>query len=146
MPFEFSLQRLLNLTDGEKSQLEYEYGRVYNMLEAVAEKLLQLLNKRDQINDSLEEKIMKQGTPVSLLRKQRLYLDTLENLILEQQARYNEIRNELEKNKALLLEKSIEVKKFEKLKHREATVYRKNTNIRELRDLDEVASHKFFYH
>lgn len=145
MPFEFSLQRILSLTHNEKVQLEQEYGRVYQLLENVGHRLIDLMKRKEQITQDLEDQMTKQGASISLIQDQQAYLQSLEGLILEQQKQYNTIRDQLEQNKAMLLDKSIEQKKYEKLKQREVSHFKKEMTMKEMKSLDEVAARKFFY-
>ncbi|MFC7392551.1 flagellar export protein FliJ [Scopulibacillus cellulosilyticus] len=145
MPFEFSMQRVLHITENEKKQLESEYQTFYQMFEQLANELLCLMKKKEEVQTQLQQEL-KTSVTVDDIKSQINYVENLEKRIEDQQRKYDQARERLESFQLVLKEKTIEIKKYEKLKSKKWINYLKDEKKREMKLMDETASLNFMRH
>lgn len=145
LPFEFSLQRVLHITENEKKQLESEYQSIYRIFEKLAHDLFLLMKKKEDIETSLQEKL-KATLSVDMIQMQLTYVKKLEDMIDEQKQQYQQTKIRLEKFQLILREKTIQVKKYEKLKSHALIEYKKDEKKKDMKLMDETASMNFIKH
>ncbi|WKB34868.1 flagellar export protein FliJ [Terrilactibacillus sp. S3-3] len=118
MAFEFRLERLMQVAESERKQLEVEYQRIYDSFEQIAGRLVRLIEKKQAIETALQEKLQESMT-LDLMRRQLADVENIDRLIEELTIQYNKVKVRLEKFQPVLKEKAIEVKKYEKIKTKE---------------------------
>ena len=145
MAFEFRFDRMMRINENEKQILERQYNEMYQHLEKQAKKLIELMQKKDMLQNRLE-KIKQEKVMVSDVIDMTRVLSRLSDHIIEEQHRYNQIKIRVEKFRQKLLEKSIELKKFEKLKVMKKQHYDWQEKQRESFIMDEKAMINYLRH
>lgn len=142
---EFPLKRILTLSESEKKQLESEYQVLYQSLEKIADELINLMNKKEKVQEKLQEKM---GTSLSIdkVQQQFIYINHLDQSIQNCKEQYESARERVDYSKNLLTEKAIQVKKYEKLQDRHLKNWKETFKKRDLMKMDEAASLKFVKH
>ncbi|MTT32278.1 flagellar export protein FliJ [Terrilactibacillus sp. BCM23-1] len=142
MAFEFSLERVLNLAESEKRQLEIEYQTVYQLFEQLAHRLFQLIEKKNTIQSSLQEKF-NESISIHQITRELDTIDSFDRKIQEQIKQYEEVKQRLEQFQDILQGKNIEIKKYERLKQSQLSHHKMNQKKKELQKMDETGALKF---
>nr|WP_239549045.1 flagellar export protein FliJ [Scopulibacillus daqui] len=132
------MQRVLNISENEKKQLESEYQLIYEGFEKLANKLLSLMKKKEEVQTRLQQSLQTMVT-VDSIKWQIDYVESLERRIEEQQIKYEKARGKLEFFQSLIKEKMIEIKKYETLKEQKRINDLKDEKKREMKLMDETA-------
>lgn len=143
MAFQYRFERILKVNESEKKQLEQIYQELFRLLEAQGQKLIDLMKKKETLVNQLEGQKKKKISVMGV----RDHLQTLEYIgsqIIAEQEKYETIRERLEKFKAVLMDKSIEVKKYEKLRELHFDHYLSEMKRNEERQMDETALHQVY--
>jgi flagellar FliJ protein len=138
MPFDYRLERIMKIAENEQKNLEVQYQDLYEHLESVAHTLIDLLNKKKLFQKKLERR-MKRPTSIESMKLQLSEIDQADQRIARQTLLYQQLTTNLEKFRTVLQEKSIEVKKYEKMKSRQKAIYQHDQMKREAKQMDEVA-------
>jgi flagellar FliJ protein len=136
---EFHLEKILNFQRSEKDSLENRYGQSVQFFEEVGKVLYNLLKKKEAV-EAKHVKILKNGIQLYELQANQHYMDNLLRQIERAQLKLNHARNQMDDLKTVLLHKSIEVKKYEKLKERSSANFFQETKRLEQVDMDEIAT------
>ena len=145
MAFQFRFDRLLKINESEKKQLEQIYSEWYDRLQKQGEKLVDLMERKTRLEADLERKKGDKIT-VSRIRELNRVLAAVGHQIAEEKLKYEQLRERLEAYRQALIEKSVEVKKFEKLKEWHWERYRAMQKRAELRFMDETAVQQHLKH
>lgn len=138
MAFDFRLERILKVADSEKKNLEAQYQSLYDHLENIAQDLVQLLGQKKDAQIRLQNK-MKKAITIDSMKLQLSDADQMDQLIARRTMQYEKLKQQLEQMQAILLEKSIEVKKYEKMKEKQRQNYRTEQRKSEMKQMDEIA-------
>lgn len=138
MAFQYRLERLMRLNESERQQLERHYQVLYAKLEELAQTLIELMKKRERLQEALYEQSQTRVS-ASSIHERLVYVQTIDKRIEIEQKNYFELRDRVEMFRRSLTEKAIEVKKHELLKE---TAYNQYINLEkkaELKKMDEQA-------
>lgn len=138
MPFDFRLERIMKIAESEQKSLEAQYQEFYDRMESVAHTLIHLMEKKEKFQKRLESK-MKQPTSIESMKIQLNEINETDQRIASQTMLYQQMTAHLEKFRSVLQEKSIEVKKYEKMRSRQETVYQHDQIREEMKQMDEIA-------
>ncbi|RYM07182.1 flagellar export protein FliJ [Sporolactobacillus sp. THM7-7] len=141
MGFEFRLERLMNVAESEKHSLEVEYQRLFARFETLARRLMDLLKEKKSMEIELDH-FLKQSVTVGAMRRRTAGVEGVRRQIAEQTRRYDKARCQLEAYRKILQEKTVEVKKYEKLKEKQHHLYRISERKKEMKRLDEIAAYQ----
>lgn len=145
MTFHFSLEKVLNLRENEKQALDGEYRSAYEDFEGIAKALYGFLKQKETIEARQRENMAK-GTPIHDVQTLQANLECLQEKIDRYEALFQTARQTTEEKKELLLDKSIDVKRYEKLKDVHYDIFRKKSKNIETAQLDEISSMRHSNH
>ncbi|MFS8630670.1 MAG: flagellar export protein FliJ, partial [Bacillales bacterium] len=137
MKYAFKFDKILSLKEREKEEALLAYQDSIGKFEKVAKKLYELLRQKEKLQTTRSEKL-KQGTPVNEIRFYEEYLESLEKKIEKQQIMVNNARNRMQHLQKQLMEKNIEVKKFEKLREKDARKFFDQLQAEENKRMDDA--------
>jgi flagellar FliJ protein len=143
MDFRFSLQQVLDVKENQKNEVEVEYNEAYRSFEMIAEKLYFVLQRQETIVEQNNQKL-EGGTSIFDIQSFQKSVTALQNKIDEYQEMFQQARRVVEEKKDHLLDKSIDVKKYEKLKDIQFEQFRKKHKHAEMKMFDEVSTVRFF--
>ncbi|MGV3489418.1 MAG: flagellar FliJ family protein [Tuberibacillus sp.] len=138
MAFQYRFERILKVNDSEKKQLEQMYQELFRLLEEQGKKLIELMKRKELLIKQFEGQ-KKAKMTVMGIRDHVHILESIGTKIEAEQEKYNAIRDRLEKFKVTLMDKSIELKKYEKLKSLHFAQYETQTKHIEAAQMDEAA-------
>lgn len=144
MKYTFKFDKILSLKKREKEQTLLAYQDSIGNFEKVAKKLYELLRQKEKLQTSRAEKLT-QGASVNEIRFYQEYLDSLEKEIKRQQIAVNNARNRMHLLQKQLMEKNIEVKKFEKLREKNTRKFTDQLRAEENKRMDDVALQTYLH-
>lgn len=142
MPFVYQFNRLLKLNYDKQQMMESEYQQLYEQLEAVGQKLVDLLKRKEHIQDKLSSELAERIPAGSIMDIQQ-QLKNIDHLIADIQNQYQQKKEALEAANQQLVEQSQEVKKYEKHKHKQWLQYSEAEKKSDNRKMDETAQQQF---
>lgn len=144
MKYAFKFDKILSLKEREKEEALLAYQDSIGKFEKVAKKLYELLRQKEKLQTTRSEKL-KQGTPVNEIRFYEEYLESLEKKIEKQQIMVNNARNRMQHLQKQLMEKNIEVKKFEKLREKDVRKFFDQLRAEENKRMDDAALQTYLH-
>lgn len=137
MAFHFRLDKVLAIREKEKNLSELEYADAQKQFERAAWKLYELLKKKENLEAQYSDK-MQAGVTVNVLRQYHDHLESLQGLIIQEQLNVNRAKFEMERKQEVIVQKSVEVKKYTSLKDKHYAAYTKQLKQDENKQLDEL--------
>ena len=140
--FIFSMESLLKIKVKLEDQAKAEYGMQMAILRQEEEKLEQLKQRKEQLQQDLKEQ-MQQVLDIYRIRQLE---DGVENLKYNMQLQRVVIANQqkqVDRARAKLSEAQKERKTYEKLKENAFEAFKKEVNAAEQKEIDELVSFRF---
>ncbi|GEN82027.1 flagellar FliJ protein [Sporosarcina luteola] len=141
-PYQYRFEKVLTYREQEKTETEIEYKKAVDSFETVATELYDLLKKKEEVTAEQQEK-MKKGFYVNDIHQYGRFMESLEKRIDSLQQAVIKARSKMNWFEEKLLEKTIEVKKFEKMKEKDQEHYRIEMEQAEASLMDELTTSKF---
>lgn len=117
MSFHAKLQKILMIKVQEKDQVMAQYNEALEEFEKAGTKLYELLKQKENMELAALEHLSS-GTSIQHVMQNSRFLLNLEQSIRKHQEAVSDARIKMQGKENKLLEKNIEVKKFEKLKEK----------------------------
>lgn len=138
MSYEFSLQKLLDLKEKEKEQLQSALASSMKNLENEMEVNVALHQKRENIEtEVLQSQAI--STSIASLNELHAYQQRLLRSIKQSDQRVAKAEKEVDRKRQQVIEKTREEKTYQVLKSREWTRYQYEQNRLEQNMLDEIS-------
>lgn len=142
MSFHFSMEKVLSVKQKEKESIEQELGEAVQAFESIAEEIYSLLKRKEDIenqsNFTFQQRII-----VNDLQNTQRFLLSMTNKIKELQPLLQRARERMQVIQQRLLQQTIEVKKYEKLKERQLSAYKVEVASYENKQNDEFSVLRF---
>lgn len=138
MKFQYKFEKILDLREREKDLQIIAYENAVRHFEAVARQLYLLLKKKEDLEREQIRKIQ-EGLAVREIRLQQIFLDNLQKEIDELQEKVLIARQKMQFEQQKLMQKNIEVKKYEKIKEKEFAKFLEFVNQEDRKIMDELA-------
>lgn len=140
--YEFKFAKVLTIREQEKSETELAYKESVSAFEKVATELYNLLKKREDTTET-QNSLLVSGLSVNNIHHYSNYIEGLQKRIDIIQKEVIQARSKMNWMEEKLLEKSLEVKKFEKIKEKDFEHFHQEQQRLETIQLDEISSLKF---
>ncbi|MCO7125996.1 flagellar export protein FliJ [Sporolactobacillus shoreicorticis] len=141
MGFEYRFERVMKLAENEKYNLEVQYKRLFDEFESLARKLIELMDLKEKAQTELQNQ-MSQAITIDQMKMGITDVNTMDSLIDETNKRYIRAKARVEDFQTKLQEKAMEVKKYEKIKEKQQSIYRRLTQKAEIKRMDEIAGQR----
>jgi len=141
-PYEYRFEKVLTYREQEKTETEIEFKKAVDSFETVATELYELLKRKEDVIADHQEKL-KNGFSINEIHNYARFIDSLDKRIEVLQQSVIKARSKMNWFEEKLLEKTIEVKKFEKMKEKDKEHYRTEMEQVEASLLDELSTLKF---
>lgn len=138
MKFQYKFEKILDLREREKDLQLIAYENAVRHFEAVARQLYLLLKKKEDLERKQVRKI-REGLAIREIRLQQDFLDNLQKEINELQEKILIARQKMQFEQQKLVQKNIEVKKYEKIKEKEFAKFLEFVNQEDRKFMDELA-------
>lgn len=142
MVYRYKFERIMSIREKEKTESETKYTEAVKEFETEAEALYQLLKKKEELLDGQAEQL-KKGLSVQQVRHNLSFLENHERQIRHYQKRVIETRNKMNFYHQMLIEKNIEVKKYEKIKEKDLQLFMEQQNQMENQQMDEISIQQY---
>jgi flagellar protein FliJ len=138
MSFQFSMEKVLSVKQKEKESIELELGEAVQAYESIAEEIYSLLKRKEDI-ENLSNQQFQQRIVVNDLQNTQRFLLSMSNKIKELQPVLQRARERMQVIQQKLLQQTIEVKKYEKLKEKQIHAYEMELTLYENKQNDEFS-------
>ncbi|MBE1553462.1 flagellar export protein FliJ [Sporosarcina limicola] len=140
--YHYRFEQVLMFREQEKTETQVEHKKAVREFENIATKLYELLKKKEEISLEQQQK-MAIGFSVNEIHHYARFVDSLEKKVAEVQQQVLQARSKMTWYGEKLLEKTLEVRKFEKMKENDREHHRTEMEQLEATWLDELATLKF---
>ncbi|MEK4522592.1 flagellar export protein FliJ [Psychrobacillus sp. FSL W7-1457] len=140
--YQYKFAKVLTVREQEKSETEIAYKESVNAFEQVATELYNLLKKRESTLDTQND-LLSNGLSIDGIHHYSNFLESLQKRIEVVQKEVIQARSKMNWYEERLLEKSLEVRKFEKMKEKDFESFQQEQYRLEAIVLDEISSLKF---
>ncbi|MEK5039549.1 flagellar export protein FliJ [Sporosarcina sp. FSL K6-3457] len=140
--YQYRFEKVLMYREQQKTETEIEFKEAVHAFEVVATQLYELLKKKEDTLAEQQEKMMT-GFMINEIHHYSRFIDSLEKRIAVTQQQVMQARSKMNWFEGKLLEKTLEVRKFEKMKEKDHEHHRTEMEQLEAIQLDELATLKF---
>lgn len=140
--YTYRFEKILTVREQEKNETEQAYKASVQAFEDVATKLYELLQKKESLIAYQTERLQ-YGSTIDEIHQNARFLDSLEKTIDAVQQKVIQARAKMNWHEERLLEKNLEVRKFEKMKERDFERFQEEQNRLETILLDEISTLAF---
>ncbi|MFD2212851.1 MULTISPECIES: flagellar export protein FliJ [Bacillaceae] len=141
-PFRF--QKIMDVKENEKEQSLAEYNQSVNDFENVANKLYDSLKQKEVLEETTLARL-NSGMSVQEIRHYQQFVSNIEKTITHYQKLVQLTRNRMNEKQMKLMQKNIEVKKYEKLKEKQLEQYILATKHSENKQMDDLSIQSYMY-
>lgn len=140
--YRYRFEQVLNLREQEKNETEMAYKEAIRQFEEVARELYDQLKKKETVLEEQQQR-MATGFSIDDLHHYSRFVASLDKKIDVMQQEVIKSRSKMNWYENQLLEKNIEVKKYEKMKEKGQQQYKAEMEQLEANRIDELATMKF---
>ncbi|MBM6618444.1 flagellar export protein FliJ [Bacillus suaedaesalsae] len=142
MSFKYKFQKILSIKETEKQRALEAYQLTVKQFEEVAEKLYHYLKQKEDL-ESIQLQKLSVGLNVTEIKHHQTFITNLEKTISHFQNLVASARQNMLGQEAQLLEKNIEVKKYEKLKDKQQEDFQELVSAADNRLMDEISIQQY---
>lgn len=140
--YHYRFENVLTYRELEKTETEVEYQSAIQAFELVATELYDLLKKKETTITEQQEQ-MSEGSSINEIHHYMRFIESLEKKIAQVQQEVIKARSKMQWYEQQLLERTMEVRKFEKMKEKDQQQYRNEEEAKEAARLDELSTMTF---
>ncbi|MGM7635840.1 flagellar export protein FliJ [Bacillus sp. Hm123] len=140
--YHYKFEKILQLREQEKEEMQNSYMEAMKKFEEAAEKLYTLLKKKEELIDHQETKMVR-GFSIYEVQHYQQFVSNLEQTISFQQQIVIRARNKMQWCEQQLQESNIEVKKYEKMKEKDFKKFNASLLAMEQHQMDEISAIQF---
>ena len=135
----YRFEKILTVCEQEKTETELAYKEAIRSFEEIATKLYELLKKKEDLIAFQQERL-KIGSSIDEISHYSRFITSMERMIEEVQQKVVQARTKMNWHEQKLLEKNLEVRKYEKVREKDFAAYKEEQNRLETILLDEISS------
>ena len=135
----YRFEKILTVCEQEKTETELAYKEAIRSFEEIATKLYELLKKKEDLIAFQQERL-KIGSSIDEISHYSRFITSMERMIEEVQQKVVQARTKMNWHEQKLLEKNLEVRKYEKMREKDFEAYKEEQNRLEIILLDEISS------
>jgi flagellar protein FliJ len=138
MTYNFRFDKILTVKNREKEEALDVYNQSVKRFEEAAEALFELLKKKEDLEGYQNDRLLT-GLPVQEIRHHQFFINNLEKTIDHYQKMVINTRTHMVYHQERLVEKNIEVKKYEKIKEKDLYSFIEDMKLTESRLMDDIS-------
>ena len=142
MTYKYKFDKILTLREKEKKDMQAKYSEAVKRFETVAEELYMLLKKKETLLDEQQEKML-EGLSVLQIRHNQTFMGNLEKKIEFVQQEVINARQQMDLLQRVLIDKNIEVKKYEKMQEKDYAKHLQFVKHVESNQMDDLSIQTF---
>ncbi|MGE7982628.1 flagellar export protein FliJ [Solibacillus sp. NPDC093137] len=143
MKYNYRFEKILVVKDQEKTESELAYKESVQVFEEIATKLYDLLKKKEDLIEYQQERL-KIGSSIDEINHYSKFIDSMEKTIEDAQQKVMQARAKMNWHEQKLLEKSLEVRKYEKMRERDHERFIEDQLHIEAIQLDELSTIAYY--
>ncbi|MEK5184381.1 flagellar export protein FliJ [Solibacillus sp. FSL W7-1324] len=143
MKYNYRFEKILIVKDQEKTQSELAFKESVQVFEEIATKLYDLLKKKEDLIEYQQERL-KVGSSIDEINHYSKFIDSMEKTIEDAQQKVMQARAKMNWYEEKLLEKSLEVRKYEKMRERDQERFLEDQLHIEAIQLDELSTIAYY--
>ncbi|QCR31799.1 flagellar export protein FliJ [Lysinibacillus sp. SGAir0095] len=137
--YTYRFEKILTIREQEKQQTEAAYKEAVRSFEEVATKLYDLLKKKEDLITYQNDRLAV-GSSIYQIHHFATFIDSLERTIAEVQQKVVQARAKMNWHEQKLLEKNLEIRKFEKVREKDFATFKNEQDRAEMLRLDELST------
>ena len=141
--YTYRFDKVLTIREQEKQQFEMAYKESVNAFEEVATRLYDLLKKKEDLINHQNNQLSI-GSTIDEIHHFSTFIDSLEHSIADVQQKVVKARAKMQWHEQKLLEKNLEVRKFEKMREKDIENFKEHQDRTEMSQLDELSTLMYF--
>lgn len=141
-PYNYRFENVLTYRELQKTETEIEFKSSVDAFEVVATELYDLLKKKETTLANQQDQ-MQTGASIDEIHHYARFIDSLEKKIQSVQQQVIQARSKMNWFEDKLLERTLEVRKFEKMKEKDRDQHRVDVEYKEAQRLDELSTMTF---
>lgn len=134
----YRFEKVLTIREQEKNETEMAYKESVRSFEEIATKLYDLLKKKEDLIAFQQDRLTV-GSSIDEIHHYARFIDSLEKTIAEVQQKVIQARAKMNWHEEKLLEKNLEVRKFEKMREKDFKLFQQEQDRIESLFLDEIS-------
>ncbi|WP_342575286.1 flagellar export protein FliJ [Solibacillus sp. FSL K6-1781] len=143
MKYNYRFEKILVVKDQEKMESELAFKESVQVFEEIATKLYDLLKKKEDLIEYQQERL-KIGSSIDEINHYSKFIDSMEKTIEDAQQKVIQARAKMNWHEQKLLEKSLEVRKYEKMRERDHERFIEDQLHIEAIQLDELSTIAYY--
>lgn len=143
MKYNYRFEKILVVKDQEKTESELAFKESVQVFEEIATKLYDLLKKKEDLIQYQQERL-KIGSSIDEINHYSKFIDSMEKTIEDAQQKVMQARAKMNWHEQKLLEKSLEVRKYEKMRERDHERFIEDQLHIEAIQLDELSTIAYY--
>lgn len=144
MKYQYKFGRVLAIKEREKDEALSLYQESVRKFEEVAQKLYELLKKKEDL-EAYQATGLQNGLPILEIRHQQQFIGNLEKTIQHYQKMVINARNRMNLHQEKLMEKNVEVKKYEKIREKDFGQFVEELKAHESKQMDDISIQHFMH-
>ena len=144
MAYQFKFGKIMNLKEREKDEVLSTYNESVKRFEEAAENLFRSLKKKEDL-ESYQRSKLENGLSVQEIRHHQTFIHNLQKTIDHDQKVVVHTRNQMNFYQDKLLQKNIEVKKYEVLKEKGKLVFLEELRQLEAKQMDDISIQQYMH-
>jgi flagellar FliJ protein len=144
MRYQFKFEKVMKIKEREKDESLAKYNESVKRFEEVAEKLYEFLKQKEDLQ-SYQSAKLKSGLSIQDIRHHQRFILNLETTIDHYQKLVQNARNQMLFYQEKLMEKNIEVKKYEIMKEKDRLVFLEELKQLEAKQMDDISLQQYMH-
>jgi flagellar FliJ protein len=144
MAYQFKFEKIMKLKEREKDEVLSAYNESVKRFEEAAENLFRSLKKKEDL-ESYQRSKLENGLSVQEIRHHQTFIHNLQKTIDHDQKVVVHTRNQMNFYQDKLLQKNIEVKKYEVLKEKGKIVFLEGIRQLEAKQMDDISIQQYMH-
>ncbi len=134
----------MDIKENEKEKSLAEYNQSVSDFESVANKLYDSMKQKEILEENTLSRL-NEGISVQEMRHYQQFVSNIEKTISHYQKLVMLTRNRMNEQQVKLMQKNIEVKKYEKLKEKQKETFLIDAKANENKVMDDLSIQSFMY-
>lgn len=134
----------MDIKENEKEKSLAEYNQSVSDFESVANKLYDSMKQKEILEENTLSRL-NEGISVQEMRHYQQFVSNIEKTISHYQKLVMLTRNRMNEQQVKLMQKNIEVKKYEKLKEKQKETFLMDAKANENKVMDDLSIQSFMY-
>ncbi|WP_274309453.1 flagellar export protein FliJ [Solibacillus daqui] len=141
--YTYRFEKILVVKEQEKSETELAFKESVRVFEEIATKLYDLLKKKEDLIAYQQERLTI-GSSIDEINHYSKFIDSMEKTIADVQLKVMQARAKMNWHEEKLLEKNLEVRKYEKMRENDFEQFKEDQLRIEATLLDELSTIAYY--